>query len=104
MAKFNKTAIALQGGGALGAYAFGALKAIYPSEPGFGPSCVSGVSIGAFTAAIVASHPDDQIPALQSFLDELTIPHSPSIPGNYSPPHRCEDVNQISHIMERRIS
>ena len=58
MAKFNKTAIALQGGGALGAYAFGALKAIYASEPGFRPSCVSGVSIGAFTAAIVASHPD----------------------------------------------
>jgi NTE family protein len=85
MAKFNKTAIALQGGGALGAYAFGALKAIYASEPGFRPSCVSGVSIGAFTAAIVASHPDDPIPALQSFWDELTIPHSPFIPEFFEP-------------------
>jgi hypothetical protein len=24
--------------------------------------------------------------------------------SNYSPPHRCENLNQISHIMERRIS
>ena len=50
-ATHTKTAIALQGGGALGAYAFGALKYIYESEPGFRPSCISGVSIGAFTAA-----------------------------------------------------
>jgi NTE family protein len=43
------------------------------------------VSIGAFTAAIVASHPDDPIPALQSFWDELTIPHSPFIPELFEP-------------------
>jgi predicted acylesterase/phospholipase RssA len=61
----TKTAIAFQGGGALGAYAFGALKRIY-SEPGFRPSCVSGVSIGAFTAALAASHPADPIPKLQA--------------------------------------
>jgi NTE family protein len=58
---YTKTAIALQGGGALGAYAFGALKRIYESEPNL-PSAISGVSIGAFTAAIVASHPDDPVP------------------------------------------
>jgi hypothetical protein len=49
----TKTAIAFQGGGALGAFALGALQRIYEMEPGFQPSCVSGVSIGAFTAAIV---------------------------------------------------
>src|SRR3954469_3927233 len=80
MAKHTKTAIALQGGGALGAYAFGALKAIYElerkSDPNFKPSCVSGVSIGAFTAAIVASHPKDPIPALQGFWSDLKI-HKP---------------------------
>jgi predicted acylesterase/phospholipase RssA len=48
----TNTAIGFQGGSALGAYAFGALKYIYASEPGFRPSCVSGVSIEAFTAAI----------------------------------------------------
>jgi NTE family protein len=76
----TKTAIAFQGGGALGAYAFGALTHIYRSEPGFRPSCVSGVSIGAFTAAIVASHPDDPIAKLQAFWDDLTVLHSAFLP------------------------
>jgi NTE family protein len=81
MAKTHtKTATAFQGGGALGAYAFGALKRIYESEPGFRPSCVSGVSIGAFTAAIVASHPDDPIPKLQAFWNGLTVLHSAFLP------------------------
>jgi len=77
---YTKTAIALQGGGALGAYAFGALKRIYESEPNFRPSAISGVSIGAFTAAIVASHPDNPIPKLQAFWDELTVLHSAFLP------------------------
>lgn len=76
----RKTAIALQGGGALGAYALGALKYIYESEPGFRPSCISGVSIGAFTAAIVASHPDNPIPKLQAFWEDLTVFHSSLLP------------------------
>jgi len=76
----TKTAIAFQGGGALGAYAFGALKCLCESEPAFRPSCVSGVSIGAFTAAIVVSHPDDPIPKLQAFWDDLTVLHSAFLP------------------------
>jgi NTE family protein len=73
------TSIAFQGGGALGAYATGALEYIYEAEPGFRPKCVSGVSIGAFTAAIVASHPDDPVPALKKFWHELTV-SSPFLP------------------------
>jgi NTE family protein len=75
-----KTAIAFQGGGALGAYAFGAVKRIYEQEPGFRPICVSGVSIGAFTAAIIASHPDDPIEQLQAFWDDLTVLQSTFLP------------------------
>ncbi len=41
------TSIAFQGGGALGAYATGALNYIYEAQPAFRPTCVSGVSIGA---------------------------------------------------------
>ncbi len=55
------TSIAFQGGGALGAYATGALEYIYERFPRFRPTCFSGVSIGAFTAAIVASHPEDPV-------------------------------------------
>jgi NTE family protein len=67
------TSIAFQGGGALGAYATGALDYIYEAQPAFRPTCVSGVSIGAFTAAIVASHPENPVPALKAFWDDLTI-------------------------------
>ena len=78
---YSKTAIALQGGGALGAYSFGALKYIYESEPNLQLSSVSGVSIGAFTAAIVASHPDNPIGHLQSFWKDLTVFHSNLLPA-----------------------
>src|SRR6516165_6043601 len=78
---YSKTAIALQGGGALGAYSFGALEYIYESEPDLRPSCISGVSIGAFTAAIVASHPDNPIDHLQSFWKDLTVFHSKLLPA-----------------------
>jgi NTE family protein len=77
---YSKTAIALQGGGALGAYSFGALKYIYESEPNLQLSSISGVSIGAFTAAIVASHPDNPIDYLQSFWKDLTVFHSRLLP------------------------
>ena len=78
---YSKTGIALQGGGALGAYSFGALKYIYESEPNLQLSSISGVSIGAFTAAIVASHPDNPIGHLQSFWKDLTVFHSNLLPA-----------------------
>ena len=78
---YSKTAIALQGGGALGAYSFGALKYIYESEPNLQLSSISGVSIGAFTAAIVASHPDNPIGHLQSFWKDLTVFHCNLLPA-----------------------
>jgi predicted acylesterase/phospholipase RssA len=78
---YSKTAIALQGGGALGAYSFGALKYIYESEPDLRLSSISGVSIGAFTAAVVAGHPDNPIDHLQSFWKDLTVFHSKLLPA-----------------------
>ena len=78
---YSKSAIALQGGGALGAYSFGALKYIYESEPDLRLSSISGVSIGAFTAAILASHPDNPIGHLQSFWKDLTVFHSNLLPA-----------------------
>ena len=77
----TKTAIALQGGGALGAYSFGALKYIYQSAPDIELCCISGVSIGAFTAAIVASHPENPIPKLDALWQELTVFHSTMLPA-----------------------
>lgn len=81
------TALAFQGGGAIGAYALGVLRHIYGAEPDFRPSCVSGVSIGAFTAAIVASAPDDPITPLEAFWDDLAI-----------------DLPFVPPVTERRLS
>ena len=51
-----QTAIVLQGGGALGAYEYGVLKALYEHRPGFQPVAVAGISIGAINAAIIAGN------------------------------------------------
>jgi NTE family protein len=59
-----QTAIVLQGGGALGAYEYGVLKALYEARPDFTPAVVTGVSIGAITAAILVGAPSDPIGAL----------------------------------------
>ncbi|HEY4604917.1 MAG TPA: patatin-like phospholipase family protein, partial [Blastococcus sp.] len=48
-----QTAIVLQGGGALGAYEYGVLRALYEERPGFTPVAVAGISIGAITAAVL---------------------------------------------------
>ena len=70
-----RTAIVLQGGGGLGAYEFGVLKALYAERPGFTPAVVSGTSIGAITAAVLAGAKGDPIAALD-FLwrEKLTVP------------------------------
>ena len=46
------TTIVLQGG-PLGAYEYGAFKTLYEKRPGFTPVAVTGISIGAVTAAVV---------------------------------------------------
>src|SRR5262245_62962599 len=48
----DRIALVLQGGGALGAYQAGVYQAMH--EAGIEPDWVSGVSIGAINAAIIA--------------------------------------------------
>jgi len=52
------TALVLQGGGALGAYEYGAIKALYERRSGFTPTVITGLSIGAVNAAILAGSTD----------------------------------------------
>ncbi len=54
MEKDIYTAIVLQGGGALGAYEYGVMKELFKSRPGFKPDVITGISIGAVNAAILA--------------------------------------------------
>jgi len=49
-----RTAIVLQGGGALGAYECGVMEALYKARERFKPEVITGISIGAVNAAILA--------------------------------------------------
>jgi len=48
-----RSALVLQGGGALGAYELGAARALYKDDH-FSPDMIAGVSIGAVTAVLLA--------------------------------------------------
>ena len=78
------TAVVLQGGGALGAYEYGVLKALYEQRPGFRPVAVAGISIGAITAAVLGGAKSDPISALDRlWRDKLTV--SPPLPIGWLP-------------------
>ena len=65
-ARYDRVALVLQGGGALGAYQVGVYQAL--SEAGCEPSWISGVSIGAINAALIAGNaPDKRIEKLDAF-------------------------------------
>src|SRR5262249_12979688 len=59
-----RTALVLQGGGALGAYEYGVLKALYETRPHFTPAVVTGISIGAINAAVLVGAKEDPIRTL----------------------------------------
>jgi NTE family protein len=72
-----KLGIVLQGGGALGAYELGVLERLY-AEPGFALSYVSGVSIGAITAAVlVGARSGDPIATLKSLWEDFAVSPPP---------------------------
>ena len=72
-----QTALILQGGGALGAFECGVVKAL--EEEQIFPDIVAGVSIGAFNGAIIAGNPRNATQALEAFWGELAIV-TPKIP------------------------
>ncbi|MDR3506415.1 MAG: patatin-like phospholipase family protein [Caulobacteraceae bacterium] len=74
MSSEARSALVLQGGGALGAYEFGAVRRLY-EEPGFAPDLIAGVSIGAITAALLARPAKGLTPiqALSRFWEAVTV-------------------------------
>lgn len=67
----GRVALVLQGGGALGAYQAGVYQAM--QEAGLEPDWVSGVSIGAVNAAIIAGNPPEKrLERLAAFWDRIT--------------------------------
>ncbi len=77
----NRLGIVLQGGGALGAYEWGVLQRLY-ADDWFKPDVISGVSIGAITAATIAAPKyKDPVEALKTLWDALTISAPDTVPG-----------------------
>ncbi len=67
----TQTALILQGGGAMGAFECGVVRAL--EEDGIFPDIVAGVSIGALNGAIIAAHPRHATEALKSFWSDITV-------------------------------
>jgi NTE family protein len=66
--KRRHTVLVLQGGGALGAYQAGVYEELHAR--GLAPDWVTGVSIGAINAALIAGNrPDDRVERLRRFWD-----------------------------------
>lgn len=73
-----QTVLVLQGGGALGAFECGVVKAL--EERSIHPDLVAGVSIGAINAAIIATNPRNATAALEAFWRELSF-ETPDVPN-----------------------
>lgn len=67
----SQTAIILQGGGALGAFECGVVRALEEQE--LFADIVAGVSIGAFNGAIIAANPRHASKALEAFWRRISV-------------------------------
>jgi NTE family protein len=68
---FERVALVLQGGGALGAYQAGVYEAL--AEAGIHPDWIAGVSVGAINGAIIAGNPPStRIDRLREFWTQAT--------------------------------
>src|SRR5215472_2994383 len=69
-----RSALVLQGGGALGAYELGAARALYHDNH-FNPDVIAGVSIGAITAVLLARPARGLKPleALEAFWEKVSV-------------------------------
>lgn len=77
----KKMALVLQGGGALGAFEYGVVTKLVELE--WQPVAVTGVSIGAVTAAAIAGARDgDIVASLDAVWGAITLPGVPWLPAS----------------------
>jgi NTE family protein len=78
---YDNIVLVLQGGGALGAYQAGVYEGL--AEAGYAPGWVTGVSIGAINAALIAGNlPELRVKRLREFWDLVSsglIGHAPRV-------------------------
>jgi NTE family protein len=70
---FERIALLLQGGGALGSYQAGAYQAL--AEADLHPDWVAGISIGSINASLIAGNPPERrVEKLRAFWEAVTTP------------------------------
>ncbi|MDR8398368.1 FAD-dependent oxidoreductase [Paraburkholderia sp. USG1] len=74
----TQTVLVLQGGGALGAFECGVVKAL--EEHKIFPDVVAGISIGALNGAVIAGNPRHATAALEAFWSELEVASPAMLP------------------------
>jgi NTE family protein len=80
-----RTAVVLQGGGALGAYECGVLQALYETRGrDFKPAVITGISIGAVNAAILVGGSIDTLE--EAWRKRFALPQAPHWPCVEIPP------------------
>lgn len=72
------TVLILQGGGALGAFECGVIRAM--EEEGIYPSVIGGISVGALNGVIAAANPRHAFQALDAFWNDLSLDNAPIAP------------------------
>ena len=97
---FERIALALQGGGALGAYQAGVYQAL--AEADLHPDWVAGISIGAINAAIIAGNPPaSRVDKLREFWELVSSPqmqwlgHSVLVPNGGAMEGNRPDVSPL---------
>ncbi|NLY64481.1 MAG: patatin-like phospholipase family protein [Alcaligenaceae bacterium] len=71
---YERIALVLQGGGALGAYQAGVYQGLY--EAGIQPNHISGISIGALNTAVIAGNaPEHRVEKLRKFWETICQPN-----------------------------
>jgi NTE family protein len=82
--RYDNVILVLQGGGALGAYQAGVFEGM--SEAGYTPNWVTGVSIGAINAALIAGNPPDKrVARLREFWDLVSTGLPLDAPAFFDP-------------------
>jgi NTE family protein len=80
-----RTAVVLQGGGALGAYECGVLQALYETRGrDFKPAVITGISIGAVNAALLVGGGIDKLE--EAWRKRFALPQAPHSPWAEIPP------------------
>lgn len=89
---FGRSALLLSGGGSMGLYHAGVLKALYQRD--LLPRILSGASVGSILAAFVATRTDKEI-------EQLFLPNSVEL--SFFPPHKGSFMRKLRRLLSHGV-